>query len=329
MADAKLSGLTAITTVTTDDLFYVVDDPAGTPTSKKITAANLKAYIINPITMPVIDPSGAGYAIQQNLNTFESGLYSDATFNFGYNVAAVPGTKVVATEPLLFFQMESKYRQNPSSPYGSEFHLNFAKPTDPSAPSLTRPINIFMEHITGLVQTTFIADDFRITTSANVATLEYTANSWYFRRPMLLSPLSGAASFTVEAPTHATFLLNATNINTIQFNRAGVTKWSLYDAGSNNLYLRNLQDARMHIQFSPGATNALSFTDFSSNIRLGDASDIIFNTTTGTKIGTATNQKLAFWNTTPVVQPVFATGAVHTVDELVTVLQSLGLMRQS
>jgi hypothetical protein len=34
-----------------------------------------------------------------------------------------------------------------------------------------------------------------------------------------------------------------------------------------------------------------------------DASNIGFGTTTGTKIGTATTQKLAFWNKTPIIQP--------------------------
>lgn len=41
MADTKLTGLDAITSVSTDDLLYVVDDPSGTPVSKKITVANL------------------------------------------------------------------------------------------------------------------------------------------------------------------------------------------------------------------------------------------------------------------------------------------------
>lgn len=36
---------------------------------------------------------------------------------------------------------------------------------------------------------------------------------------------------------------------------------------------------------------------------LADGVDIALNTTTGSKIGTATTQKLGFWNTTPVVQP--------------------------
>ena len=46
---------------------------------------------------------------------------------------------------------------------------------------------------------------------------------------------------------------------------------------------------------------------------LGDISlvdeDIILGTTTGSKIGTATTQKLGFWNATPIVQPAGATQA--------------------
>ncbi len=38
-------------------------------------------------------------------------------------------------------------------------------------------------------------------------------------------------------------------------------------------------------------------------ITMPDAKDIAFNTTTGTKIGTGTTQKFAFWNATPVVRP--------------------------
>ena len=40
MADSKLTALTADATPTSDDLTYVVNDPAGTPGSKKVTLAN-------------------------------------------------------------------------------------------------------------------------------------------------------------------------------------------------------------------------------------------------------------------------------------------------
>lgn len=51
---------------------------------------------------------------------------------------------------------------------------------------------------------------------------------------------------------------------------------------------------------------------------LTDGSNITSGTTTGTKIGTSTSQKFAFWNATPIVQPA------NTV-EIVTGLVNLGL----
>jgi hypothetical protein len=45
MADAKLTSLAAITSISTDDIIYVVDDPGGTPVSKKITFDNLQKSI--------------------------------------------------------------------------------------------------------------------------------------------------------------------------------------------------------------------------------------------------------------------------------------------
>ena len=45
MADSKLTSLTAITSATTDDLMYLVDNPGGTPTSKKITFDNVQKSV--------------------------------------------------------------------------------------------------------------------------------------------------------------------------------------------------------------------------------------------------------------------------------------------
>jgi len=67
----------------------------------------------------------------------------------------------------------------------------------------------------------------------------------------------------------------------------------------------------------------------STTLTFAEALDEVFGTTTGTKHGTSTSQKQAWWGSTPVVQSVFATGASHTVDELITVLQTYGLVRQS
>lgn len=74
------------------------------------------------------------------------------------------------------------------------------------------------------------------------------------------------------------------------------------------------------------------FAQSTTVLTLGDAINLAVGTTTGTKIGTvggASGQKLGFFNATPIVQPLLATGASHTVDDVITTLQNLGLARQS
>ena len=53
-------------------------------------------------------------------------------------------------------------------------------------------------------------------------------------------------------------------------------------------------------------------------ITFGDAVNIVLNTSTGTKIGTATSQKLAFFNATPIVQ--------HSAIENITTSASSGTL---
>ncbi len=57
--------------------------------------------------------------------------------------------------------------------------------------------------------------------------------------------------------------------------------------------------------------------------------NIALGTGAGTQIGTATGQKLAFWGITPVAQQVLATGAAKTADDIIALLQLLGLCKQS
>jgi hypothetical protein len=50
MADKKISELTAITSVSDDDLLLVVNDPLGVPASNKITVTNFFANITSVTT---------------------------------------------------------------------------------------------------------------------------------------------------------------------------------------------------------------------------------------------------------------------------------------
>jgi len=80
-------------------------------------------------------------------------------------------------------------------------------------------------------------------------------------------------------------------------------------------------------------TNSYSFfvnagaSYFGGNVQIADTANIVLATGTGTKIGTATTQKLAFYNATPVVQPtavanittVATFGTLPTPDGSVTI----------
>lgn len=74
---------------------------------------------------------------------------------------------------------------------------------------------------------------------------------------------------------------------------------------------------------------AAMFTFGLTGVTLANGYNFICGTSTGTKIGTGTTQKIGFWNATPVVQQVLATGAGRTVDDVITMLQTLGLCKQS
>jgi hypothetical protein len=55
-----------------------------------------------------------------------------------------------------------------------------------------------------------------------------------------------------------------------------------------------------------GPVNCSTLTT-SAGLTLGEGNNVAAGTTTGTKIGTATTQRLGFWNATPVVQPTAIT----------------------
>jgi hypothetical protein len=54
--------------------------------------------------------------------------------------------------------------------------------------------------------------------------------------------------------------------------------------------------------FTGNNTFSTGTVTFSNGFTIADAKNVALNTTTGTKIGTATAQKLAFHNSTPVIQ---------------------------
>ena len=72
MADTKASALTADASPTSDDLVYTVNDPGGTPASRKVTIANLAAAIDALARAANVDLSG-GYGITYDLTNANAG----------------------------------------------------------------------------------------------------------------------------------------------------------------------------------------------------------------------------------------------------------------
>ena len=62
------------------------------------------------------------------------------------------------------------------------------------------------------------------------------------------------------------------------------------------------EDGQLNLQVMDAGTLTTQISVDANAITLGDAVNFVFNSSTGTKIGTATSQKLAFFNATPVVQ---------------------------
>ena len=71
-------------------------------------------------------------------------------------------------------------------------------------------------------------------------------------------------------------------------------------------------DDKAHLDLS-GIAAADQWLLLTAGLEFTDAYAIAVGTTTGTKIGTATSQKLGFWNTTPAVQPTALTAALTQI----------------
>lgn len=143
-----------------------------------------------------------------------------------------------------------------------------------------------------------------------------TAFSWDGTKLSIL----GATSTTTTAIT--LFQLTANSTGSLGDGFGGSMLWNLEDtAGGNNLAATiavtykdstlGSEDVILTIgtQFNGGAgtTGLVEMGDsrilFFRNVEINDAFSLVFGTTTGTKIGTATSQKIGFWDATPVTQP--------------------------
>jgi len=84
MADRKVTQLTGITTPVAEDLLLIVDDPNGTPVSKKVTLKTLFAYAPNT-------------SISGSLTTTGNGSFTGSNNHFTSNVVITGTTRMSST----------------------------------------------------------------------------------------------------------------------------------------------------------------------------------------------------------------------------------------
>jgi hypothetical protein len=103
------------------------------------------------------------------------------------------------------------------------------------------------------------------------------------------------------------------------------------DTGANTSIRFNV-DGSERLRITSAGLVGIGVTAPSSLLHLADAGNISVGTTTGTKIGTATTQKLGFYNATPVVQPAAVADAtdaatvITQLNDLLAKLRTLGII---
>ena len=129
---------------------------------------------------------------------------------------------------------------------------------------------------------------------------------------------SGDIQLRLKDTTTSNVLDFTTNYNSFGVGIQGTTALTLRDNGGCTIVLANGGG----IQFQP--QNGTPGGTWSTGLfAWADATHHSFGTTTGTKLGTATTQKLAFWNATPITQPAGIADSAEDLAELTTKFNSL------
>lgn len=132
----------------------------------------------------------------------------------------------------------------------------------------------------------------KMTTFTNTGTATYVGSYW-------------GDDVCIESNTKIIFDCSETDSTTHVYVTKGTTSLSYVSASTL-------------LRATIAGTNVLDLTATSVNclqdLTMTDAKNIVLNTTTGTKIGTSTSQKLGFWNATPVARPSAYTPTNATTD---------------
>lgn len=162
-----------------------------------------------------------------------------------------------------------------------------------------------------------------------------TAYGAYFNTP------TGASTNYALGISGSVLTIGSDGTNSITF-RSGANNRGHVKSTSGTITFQISSLNSIPLALAVDGTTYLSLT--STDLTFSNAVNMIFNTSTGTKIGTATNQKIGLWNATPIVQPTTAVAAAtltggggtnitdtdtfdgYTLKQIVKALRNIGLL---
>lgn len=168
---------------------------------------------------------------------------------------------------------------------------------------------------------------FNFTTAINLNTDAVVSNkatvALFNTGTTMINAFNAATAINMGATGGSTYL---TRIHDMQIgNVSGATSYTgiRYNGLSNTQYALVQNNAGATLLNGVGGiyfsiSNVTQMTLASGQITLADAVNITADIATGTKIGTGTDQKLGFWNKTPIIQPASANQAALSLDVDVT-----------
>lgn len=108
MADSKITALTALTSLTSDDLVCVVDSPGSSPVTKKITAANFAASILALSGAPTLTAS-SGVIPKSNGTNLIASSFSDDGVTISASVPLTVNGIVTLKDELIFSNGQGEF----------------------------------------------------------------------------------------------------------------------------------------------------------------------------------------------------------------------------
>lgn len=166
--------------------------------------------------------------------------------------------------------------------------------------------------------------------------------------PTALQKFANISFVDVTASNNKLIKTGDTMTGTLTSNQIAPAADSTYTLGTSSLYWKETYTDKLFLNSTATLDGSTAGTVSVSGIlklishfqingfntmTIGQGTNIVLDTTTGTKIGTATNQKLGFYNATPVVQPSATPAnatdlatALTLVNDLKSKLVTLGLI---